>query len=96
MKSCGSTTLAEESKQPSVDCATWLLVASVMEIYNEKEQVEQGKMQNVQIVEERDTRRCKQITEKRATNWNKGSGGLRTRPMQLSFQLVKRNSRKSW
>lgn len=37
--------LAEEiSKQPSIDSAVWLLVLTLMKIYNEKEQAEQGKI----------------------------------------------------
>lgn len=35
---------AEEiSRQSSIDCVMWLLVASYMQIYSEKEKAEQGK-----------------------------------------------------
>lgn len=45
MKSFGLIPLAEEiSKQPSIDSAVWLLVLTLMKIYNEKEQAEQGKI----------------------------------------------------
>ena len=37
--------LAEEiSKQASVNCLMWLLVGKIMQIYNEKEKAEQGKI----------------------------------------------------
>lgn len=36
---------AEEiSKQPSIDSVVWLLVLTLMKIYNEKNQAEQGKL----------------------------------------------------
>jgi hypothetical protein len=69
--------LAEEiSKQPSVDCVVGLLVAGFMQIYNEKEQAEQGKIQNEK---KRGTMKCKQINEKADAVWNKGSGDLRAK-----------------
>ena len=40
--------LAEEiSRQSSIDFDYWLFVPILMQIHNEKEQVEQGKIQNV-------------------------------------------------
>lgn len=46
LKSYGQIPLSEDiSKQPSIDCVMWLLMPSLMQIYNEKEQVEQGKIQ---------------------------------------------------
>ena len=39
--------LADITKQPSIDYVVWLLLASLMQIYNEKEQDQQGKIQNV-------------------------------------------------
>ena len=52
--------MAEEiSRQPSVDSVAWLLVVTFMQIYNEKEQAGQGKMQDVQFEEKRGTRECK-------------------------------------
>ena len=54
MKSFGLIPLAEEiSKQPSIDSVVWLLVVTLMKIYNEKEQAEQGKLQNVKFEEKR-------------------------------------------
>ena len=44
------------SKQPSIDSVVWLLVLTLMKIYNEKEQAEQIKMHNVQS-EDRNTRK---------------------------------------
>ena len=47
LKSFRVMALAEEiSRQPSIDCVVWLLVASLMQIYNEKKH---GKIQNVQF-----------------------------------------------
>jgi len=89
LKSFGLT-LAEISRQPSIECIAWLLVAILMQIYNEKEQVEQEKkIQNVQLEESSVGRECRQIKEKPDVKWNKGSSDLRARPTQLSFQLVK-------
>ena len=57
MKSFGLNPLAKEiSKQPSIDSVVWLLVLTLMKMYNEKEQAEQGKIQNVQFEEKRGTR----------------------------------------
>ena len=48
--------LAEEiSKQPSIDSVAWLFFLTLTNIYNEREQAEQTKIQDVQI-EERFTR----------------------------------------
>jgi len=44
------TKLAEKiSEQPSIDSVVWLLMFTLMKIYNEKEQAGQGKIQNVQL-----------------------------------------------
>lgn len=40
--------LAEEiSRQPIIGCDIWLWVATLIQIYKEKAQAEQGKMQDV-------------------------------------------------
>ena len=45
LKNYELTALAEEiSRQPSDDCIGWLLVAILMQIYNEKGQNKQGKI----------------------------------------------------
>ena len=50
VKSFGLIPLAEEiSKQPHIDSVMWLLVIILRKIYNEKEQAEQGKLQNVRF-----------------------------------------------
>lgn len=42
--------MAEDiSKELSIDCVVWLLVVSIIQIYNEKDEVGQGKIQNVQF-----------------------------------------------
>ena len=54
VKSFGLIPLAEEiSKQPSIDSVMWLLVLTLIEIYKEKEQAEQGKI----FEEKRSTRK---------------------------------------
>ena len=48
------TILAEEvSRQPNIDYGDWLLVATLVQIYNEKEETEQVKILNVQVEEKR-------------------------------------------
>ena len=48
VKRFGLILLAEEiSKQPCIDAVMWLLLFTLLQIYNEKEQAEQGKIQNV-------------------------------------------------
>ena len=50
LKSFWLMALAEEiSRQPSDDSVLWLLVLTLMEIYDEKEQDEQGQTQNVEF-----------------------------------------------
>ena len=50
--------LAEEiSKEPSIDIVVWVLVLTLIKVYNEKEQAEQRKLQNVQFEEKRDIRK---------------------------------------
>lgn len=51
-----SVSLAEEiSRNPDVDSIMWLLLIFLMQVYNEKEQAEQEKIQNVQLKEKRST-----------------------------------------
>lgn len=58
MKSPELTGLAAEvSRQSSIDCATWLLVTALRQIYNEEEQAQQGKMKT-QLEEKRSPRKC--------------------------------------
>ena len=45
------------SRQLSIDCAVWRFVVILMQIYNEKEQAEQGKIQNVQFEEKKITQK---------------------------------------
>ena len=58
VKSFGLISSAEEiPKQPGIDSVVGLLVVSLMKIYNEKEQAEQGKLQNVNFEEKKSTRK---------------------------------------
>ena len=63
LKSFEIMELAEEiSRQPSIDSVMWLLVVTLMQIYNDKEQAEQGKIQNVQIEKKRSNRCIKKLS----------------------------------
>ena len=56
MKRFGLSSLSEGiSKQPSIDSAMSLLVLTLMKIYNEEDQAEKVKLQNVQFEEESST-----------------------------------------
>lgn len=58
LKSCGFILFAEEiSIQPTLDCVMWILVITLIKIYNEKHQAEQAKLQSVQVKEREDTRK---------------------------------------
>lgn len=55
--------LAEEiSRQSNIDSVLWLLVITFMQIYNEKEQAEQRKTQNLQFEEKRSTKKCNKLS----------------------------------
>lgn len=45
--------LAEISRQPTIDCIAWLLVAGLMQICNEKEQVEEEKQYKMYCLRKR-------------------------------------------
>ena len=63
LKSFEIMELAEEiSRQPSIDSVMWLLVVTLMQIYNDKEQAEQGKIQNVPIEKKRSNRCIKKLS----------------------------------
>ena len=48
----GLMPLAEEiSRYPNIDCDRWLWVATLIQIYNEKAEAKQGKMQDVWVEE---------------------------------------------
>lgn len=58
LKCLGLMALAEKiSRQPSIDSVTRFLVVTLVQIYNEKEKVEQGKIHNVQFEEKMSTRK---------------------------------------
>lgn len=88
--------LAQEiSKPSSIDCVTWLLVAILMQIYNEEEQVDQDHIQKVQFEKKRSPRLCnivkscvqgdKKFKEKPDVKWKKWSGDLRARLYSANF-----------
>lgn len=87
--------LAEILRQLSIDTAMWLLVTTLMQLYNEKDQVAQRAIQNVQFWERGSTRKggigaksCvqgdKKFKEKSDTKWNKGSAASGQDPTNLS------------
>lgn len=46
LKRFGQMPLVEASKQPSTDCARWLSVITIIQIYNEKEPIMQKEIEN--------------------------------------------------
>lgn len=88
------------SRLPSIDCIIWLLVSILAQVCNEREQVGQREVQNVQFVEKKNTRRCNigakshakgdKFKETPDAQENKELGTLGARSYQLSIQLVKR------
>ena len=51
------------SRQPSINCVTWVLIATRVQIYNEKNLAEQEKnIYNVQFEETRTPRNCNGAT----------------------------------
>ena len=91
-------TLAEAiSEQPSIDFITWLLWSLLRQIYKEKEQAKQRKIQNVQFKELKGTRKWKgakscaqgnkQMKEKPDGGGVKGVAASVQHPTQLSFHL---------
>lgn len=102
---CGLTALAEDiPKQPSIDYVVSLSVFTLTMICNEKEQVEQGKIQNAQFKEKWGTRKwngaksCvqedKQIKEK-LVSWNKGYGDLWAKPHPATLPTCEKELKKS-
>lgn len=53
----------EFSRHFSINCVIWLLVITFMQVYNEKEQVKQREIENVQYKEKRNTRKCKVLAK---------------------------------
>lgn len=43
----GSVALAEISRQPGTDCVVWFLAITLVQTYNEKQQVGRGEAQSV-------------------------------------------------
>lgn len=90
------------SRQSSIDSVLLLLVVSLMQICNEKEEVGQKDGQNIQFEEEESirkfnigakacTERDKEVKVRLDPHWDKRSGHLRTRslpPTPQGFQFV--------
>lgn len=86
------------ARQLSIDCVVCLLVVTLMQIYNEKEQAGQGEVQNVQFEKKRECTGAKSsapgdkmFKESLVVNRIKEVVTLRKGPTQINFQLVKRN-----
>lgn len=78
LKSFRLISLAEEI---SSNLAVWLLVITLLQVYNEKEQAGQKEIQNIQFVEKNITRKfkvgakaCAERDKKPDEKWNKGNG----------------------
>ena len=92
LKSYGLTALAEDiSKQPSIDCVAWLLKASLMQIYTEKEQAGQGKIQSVQLEEKGALESVNRLKEKPHSKWDKGNGDLWAKHHSAKLPICKMN-----
>jgi hypothetical protein len=84
----------------------WLLVFTLMQIYNETEQSEQGKSQSIEFEGKRDirnwnaTQSCvqddKKVKEKPDVKCNKGSCDLRARPHPAMLPTCERELKKSF
>lgn len=53
LKSFGIISLARKFQEPNIEPVTWFLVITSMQFYNEKEQVVQKELRNVQLKEKR-------------------------------------------
>ena len=101
MKNFGLIPFAEEiSKQSNIISVMWILVVTLMKIYNEKEQAEQGKLQNVKFEEERSTRKWNTAKsciqgDKQIKKWNKESGDLRAGSHPAKFPNCEKELKKS-
>ena len=78
------------SKQPCIDSIMGFLVVTLMKIYNEKEQTEQSKLQNVKFEEKRGTRKWNGTKsyvqeDKQIKKRNIGSSDLRARSNSTKF-----------
>lgn len=56
--------IEEISRQPSIDCVTWLLVVPLMQIYNEKEHRGQEELQTVQFEEKGTSGRIMELSRR--------------------------------
>ena len=77
------------STQTMATAGPWVVV-TFMQINNEKEQAEKGKVQNVEFGGKRNIRKYSRVKsnaqgEKSDSKWNKGSGDLRERPHLAKF-----------
>lgn len=96
----------EVSGQPHVDCIIWLLVITVVWIYNEKEQVEQEEMQKVQFEETKTIQKLKVVSkacterdteiQRPCLHWIKEKGALRIRPYPAKLPPFKRKGRRNF
>ena len=77
------------SRQTSIDFVLWFLVASLMEIHNEKEQDEQGKHKMYSFRRKGGPR--KRLMKSLILNVTKGMVTSGQGPIQPSFQFMKKN-----
>ena len=95
LKSSGLIKLAEKiSKQSSIVCIVWLLVATLTQIYNEKEQADQVKIKEAPGSGMELNAVFQEINRLKKILMLNGIEGVVTPEQdatQLSFQLVERN-----
>ena len=93
MKSYGLTALTDDiTKQPSIDCVVRLLVASLTQIYSEKDKLNKEKYKTESSMRKcKGIRKCKQIKENPDAKWNKASIDLRTRSHPAKLPTCEKN-----
>lgn len=87
-KLLGRMLAMENSRNPDIDCVTWLLVITPYEVLKQKGQLGKKELQNIQFEEkkynigltsyiQRDEKHCRLRHQNFAVQWNAGSGTLR-------------------
>ena len=96
VKSFGLIPLEEEiSKQPGIDSVIWLLVITLMEIYNEKKKAVQGKIFRRKRTSESRMESCVP-GDKQIKNLSKWSSDLRARSHPVKFPVCEKELKKNW
>ena len=83
-----------------MDSVVWILVATLIKIYSEKEQTEQGKSQNVNFEEKRSSKKWNGAKscvpgDKQIKKWNKGCGDFGTTSHPPKFSTCEKELKTS-